>query len=77
MDLNFTAEELAFREEARHFFRTEIPQSIRDKVAALKASGASEQEAVAKRPTADFDPIWSKGFFVNGDVFTGLVYRTL
>jgi glyoxylase-like metal-dependent hydrolase (beta-lactamase superfamily II) len=51
--------------------------SIRDKVAALKASGASEQEAVAKKPTADFDPIWSKGFFVNGDVFTGLVYRTL
>jgi cyclase len=51
--------------------------SIRDKVAALRASGASEQEAVAKKPTADFDPIWSKGFFVNGDVFTGLVYRTL
>jgi glyoxylase-like metal-dependent hydrolase (beta-lactamase superfamily II) len=51
--------------------------SIRDKVAALRASGASEQQAVAKKPTADFDPIWSKGFFVNGDVFTGLVYRTL
>ncbi len=33
MDLAFTDEELAFREEARHFFRTEIPQSIRDKVA--------------------------------------------
>ncbi len=33
MDLNFTAEELAFREEARRFFRTEVPQSIRDKVA--------------------------------------------
>lgn len=33
MDLAFTAEELAFRDEARRFFRTEIPQSIRDKVA--------------------------------------------
>ena len=33
MDLNFTAEELAFREEARRFFRTAIPQSIRAKVA--------------------------------------------
>ena len=33
MDLNFTPEEIAFREEARHFFRTEIPKSIRDKVA--------------------------------------------
>ncbi|HET6184391.1 MAG TPA: acyl-CoA dehydrogenase family protein [Acetobacteraceae bacterium] len=32
MDLNFTAEELAFRDEARRFFRTEIPQSIRDKL---------------------------------------------
>ena len=33
MDLAFTAEELAFRDEARRFFRGEIPQSIRDKVA--------------------------------------------
>ncbi|HVY16985.1 MAG TPA: pimeloyl-CoA dehydrogenase large subunit [Rhodopila sp.] len=33
MDLSFTPEELAFRDEARHFFRTEIPRSIRDKVA--------------------------------------------
>ncbi|MGD0938554.1 MAG: MBL fold metallo-hydrolase [Terracidiphilus sp.] len=51
--------------------------AIRDKVAALKASGASEQQAIAKKPTADFDAVWSKGFFVDGDVFTGLVYRTL
>lgn len=51
--------------------------AVRDKVAAIKASGASEQEAIARKPTVDFDPIWSKGFFVNGDVFTGLVYRTL
>src|SRR5580692_8062585 len=33
MDLNFTPEEIAFRDEARHFFRTEIPDSIRVKVA--------------------------------------------
>ncbi len=33
MDLGFTPDELAFREEARRFFRTEIPQPIRDKVA--------------------------------------------
>jgi pimeloyl-CoA dehydrogenase large subunit len=33
MDLNFTPEELAFRAEARHFFRTAIPDSIRAKVA--------------------------------------------
>ena len=33
MDLNFTPEEIAFRDEARHFFHTEIPNSIRTKVA--------------------------------------------
>ena len=33
MDLNFTPEEIAFRDEARHFFRTAIPDSIRAKVA--------------------------------------------
>ena len=33
MDLNFTPDELAFRDEARRFFRTAIPQSIRAKVA--------------------------------------------
>jgi pimeloyl-CoA dehydrogenase large subunit len=33
MDLSFTPEEIAFRDEARDFFHTEIPQSIRDKVA--------------------------------------------
>jgi glyoxylase-like metal-dependent hydrolase (beta-lactamase superfamily II) len=50
--------------------------AIRSKVAAIKAAGASEQEAVAKKPTADFDATWAKGF-VNGDVFAGIVYRTL
>jgi pimeloyl-CoA dehydrogenase large subunit len=33
MDLNFTPEEIAFRDEARQFFRTAIPESIRAKVA--------------------------------------------
>ncbi|MFC0219056.1 acyl-CoA dehydrogenase family protein [Pseudochelatococcus lubricantis] len=32
MDLRFTPEETAFREEVRSFFRTEIPQEIRNKV---------------------------------------------
>jgi glyoxylase-like metal-dependent hydrolase (beta-lactamase superfamily II) len=50
--------------------------AVRDKVATLKASGASEQEAIAKKPTADFDAVWGKGF-INPDVFTGVVYRTL
>jgi glyoxylase-like metal-dependent hydrolase (beta-lactamase superfamily II) len=50
--------------------------AIRDKVAALKAAGASEQEAIAKKPTAEFDAAWAKGF-ITGDIFTGLVYRTI
>jgi cyclase len=50
--------------------------AIRDKVAALKSAGASEQEAIAKKPTADFDAAWGKGMF-NGDIFTGIVYRTI
>ena len=35
MDLSFTPEELAFREEARTFVRTAIPESIRAKVAEI------------------------------------------
>ncbi len=50
--------------------------AIRDKVAALKASGASEEEAIAKKPTAEFDATMAKGF-MNADTFTGIVYRTL
>jgi glyoxylase-like metal-dependent hydrolase (beta-lactamase superfamily II) len=50
--------------------------AIRDKVAALKAGGASEEEVIAKKPTAEFDAAWGKGF-MSGDAFTGTVYRTL
>jgi glyoxylase-like metal-dependent hydrolase (beta-lactamase superfamily II) len=50
--------------------------AIRDKVAALKAAGANEQEAVAKKPTAEFDAVWAKGF-VKPEMFAGLVYRTV
>ena len=32
MDLSFTPDELAFREEARRFFRTEVPETIRAKL---------------------------------------------
>ena len=32
MDLNFTPAELAFRDDARKFFRSEIPEAIRNKV---------------------------------------------
>jgi pimeloyl-CoA dehydrogenase large subunit len=47
MDLNFTDEELAFRDEARRFFRTEIPQSIRDKVA--EGEGLTRDDMIASQ----------------------------
>jgi glyoxylase-like metal-dependent hydrolase (beta-lactamase superfamily II) len=50
--------------------------AVRDKVSALKANGASEQEVIAKKPTAEFDAALAKGF-MNADTFTGIVYRTL
>ncbi len=49
---------------------------VRDRVATLKHASASEGEAVAKKPTADFDGKWGKGG-MTPDVFTGIVYRTL
>lgn len=50
--------------------------AIREKVAALKKQGLSEQETAAKKPTAEFDAKWGKGFMAP-DVFTGIVYRTV
>ena len=47
--------------------------AIREKVANLKKQGKSLEEAVAAKPTADFDATWG-GFVVNGDFFTRLVY---
>jgi hypothetical protein len=49
--------------------------TVRDKVAALKQSGASEKEVVAKKPTADLDPNWLHGG--SPDMFVGIVYRTV
>jgi len=48
--------------------------AIRDKVAALKKQGRSADEAVAAKPTAQFDEKWGKGF-VNPEMFTRLVYQ--
>lgn len=50
--------------------------TVHDRVAKLKTAGSSEQEAIAKKPTADLDAEWGKSF-VTGDVITGLAYRTL
>jgi glyoxylase-like metal-dependent hydrolase (beta-lactamase superfamily II) len=49
---------------------------VREKVAALKSAGLTEQEAIAKKPTAQWDAKWAGGM-MNGDAFTGLAYRTV
>ena len=48
---------------------------VREKVAALKSSGLSEQEVIAKKPTAQWDPKWAPNS--NGDALTGIAYRTI
>lgn len=48
--------------------------AIHDKVAALKKQGKTVDEAVAAKPTAQFDAKWGKGF-VQPDMFTRLVYQ--
>ncbi len=50
--------------------------TVRDRVHTLKATGKSQQDVVAAKPTADLDGTWGKGL-VNGDLFTTLVYTTL
>jgi glyoxylase-like metal-dependent hydrolase (beta-lactamase superfamily II) len=48
--------------------------AIRDLIAALKREGKSLNEIVAAKPTAAYDAKWG-GFFINGEVFTKLVYK--
>jgi glyoxylase-like metal-dependent hydrolase (beta-lactamase superfamily II) len=48
--------------------------AIREKVAALKRSGRSLDEAIAAKPTAEFDAKWGK-FLITPALFTRLVYE--
>ncbi len=54
---------------------TDMLSSVRDKVAALKQTGATEQEVLARKPTADLDADWANGG--SPDMFVGIVYRTV
>jgi glyoxylase-like metal-dependent hydrolase (beta-lactamase superfamily II) len=47
--------------------------AVRDKVAALKKEGKTQEEVVAAKPTAEYDVKWG-GFVIDGKTFTGLVY---
>ena len=48
----------------------------RDRVRKLKTAGKSADEIAARKPLADLDATWGKGF-LNGDVFVRMVYSAL
>jgi len=47
--------------------------AVREKVSELKKQGRSIEEAVAAKPTADYDAKWG-GYVIDGKTFTALVY---
>jgi glyoxylase-like metal-dependent hydrolase (beta-lactamase superfamily II) len=51
-------------------------KTLRDRIAKLKGEGKSRDEAIAAKPTAEYDAKWGTGF-IKGDVFTGLAYDSL
>jgi len=50
--------------------------AVRENVSRLKRQGKSMEEAVAAKPTADYDAKWG-GFVIDGAFFTRLVYAGL
>jgi cyclase len=50
--------------------------TVRDRVQKLKTAGRTEKEAIAAKPTAEFDATWGKGP-IQPDVFVSIVYNTL
>ena len=51
-------------------------KTVRDRIAKLKAEGRTRDQAIAAKPTADYDAKWGGGF-MKGDTFTGLAYDSL
>jgi glyoxylase-like metal-dependent hydrolase (beta-lactamase superfamily II) len=52
----------------------DLIDDVRVKVSTLKQQGKSEEECVAAKPTAVYDPKWGN-FVINGEAFTRLVYQ--
>jgi uncharacterized membrane protein len=50
--------------------------TVRDRVQTKKRAGASVEETVASKPTAEFDAVWGGGL-VKADLFVAVVYSTL
>ena len=58
------------------FLREVTSETVRDRVAKLKAEGKTKEQAIAARPTVDLDEQWGKGF-IKGDAIVGFTYDTL
>jgi cyclase len=54
----------------------DVMVTVRDRVQKLKTAGDTLEQAIAKKPTADLDEQWGKGF-MPPDVFVTVVYNTL
>ncbi len=50
--------------------------TIQKRIGDLKYTGKTRDEVVATKPTADFDPVWGKGF-LKPDVWVGIIYDSL
>jgi len=50
--------------------------AVRDRVQKLKTEGRTEKDAVAAKPTSEFDSTWGQGL-IQPDVFVSIVYNTL
>ena len=51
-------------------------ETLRDRIAKLKAEGKSRDEVIAAKPTANHDAKWGTGF-MKADTFAGFVYDSL
>ena len=49
---------------------------MQKRIGELKYTGKSRDVVIASKPTADFDPVWGKGF-LKADVWVGIIYDAL
>jgi glyoxylase-like metal-dependent hydrolase (beta-lactamase superfamily II) len=54
----------------------DVVAGVRDKVGALVKAGKTRDQAIAAKPTAEWDAKWGGGF-MKPDVFVGIVYDSL
>jgi len=54
----------------------DVLTKIRDRVAALIKQGKTKEQAIAAKPSAEWDAAWGTGF-MKPDVFLGIVYESM